>query len=89
MNAEKEKLITLMYPDFLTAVHKCIFVYDIFAPAKIWVAKVRGAKDIEFAGDTDGASTHLERFMRLSYQSKNKQDLMKGKADICSRIGPS
>ena len=77
MNAEDKKLITLIYPDFLTAVQKFLFVLDVFAPAMILVASVRCTRDVLFAGDTNAASTHLERFMRLLYQSKNKQDLVK------------
>ena len=55
MNAEEEEKISF----FLTAVHKFLFVCDLMAPAKVWVAQVHWAGDVQFAGDTDAASAHL------------------------------
>ena len=85
-----EKVDRFDVSSFLTAVQKCIFVCDVCAPAKSLVAKVDRARDLHFAVDTDAASTHLEsldNFMKLFIS--NKQYLVKGKGNICNRIGPS
>ena len=59
----------------LTTVYKCIFVCDIRAPAKLRVAKIRGAICFQFAGDTDAASAHLkslEWFTKLTKPGERK-----------------
>ena len=86
MNAEEKKSIILV-SYFFTAVHKFLFVSDLIAPAKIRVAEVQWAGDFQFAGDTDATSAHLSTFK--CHVIANWQDLVKGEANIGSRIGPS
>ena len=68
MNAEEEEKISF----FLTAVHKFLFVCDLMAPAKVRVAQVHWAGDVQFAGDTDAASAsaHLNH-IRILYENGN------------------
>ena len=83
----RKKYILLDYSDLLTAVHKFLFVSDLIAPAKIWVAKVHWPRDFQFTSDTDAASAHLGTFK--CHVIANWQYLVKGEANICSRIGPT
>ena len=64
MNAE-EKSKKLFLPCFFTAVHKFLFVRDLMAPAKVGVAQVDRAGDVQFAGDADAASAHLNHIQIL------------------------
>ena len=64
MNAE-EKSKKLVLPCFFTAVHKFLFVRDLMAPAKVGVAQVHWTGDVQFAGDTDAASAHLNHIQIL------------------------
>ena len=59
MNAEKKNQNILYVPCFFTAVHKFLSVSDLMAPAKVGVAQIHRASDVQFAGDTDASSTHL------------------------------
>ena len=58
MNAEEKNSIILT-SFFLTAVHKFLFVSDLMAPAKVWIAQIHRASEVQFTGDTDASSTHL------------------------------
>ena len=58
MNAEekRKKDIVSCFP---TTVQEFLFVCDLMTPAKVGVAQVHQAGEVQFAGDTDAASAHL------------------------------
>ena len=59
MKAEEKKIIILVSSNLFTAVHKFLFVSDLMAPAKVWIAQIHRASEVQFTGDTDASSTHL------------------------------